>query len=358
MDHQGASSRLPVPAKRRPPTPSREEKTAQRSSDCSRSLEAILEHGYRPNPALFADEWYGPKATLSMFVMAWNKLPVHKLKAVATPRSTSSSTPASGSPRGGAPTPRIRGGGMRASPFTILTGDELPERLRGLDPYGRVEAALVGRIPDGRGGHAEGHPAGVDDTYFEHEVFRRAWVAARSCCQRGSRATCTRSAPSCARWTPRTTPYSPRSPLLFESPGYNARQAPPGSCATGPVAASPRAPASSPGEAESIEDYAAEVIHTGNEMVKIAGAIVDDGSEDQRSQWQVMDDDLEAAVQGKQGVMTGLRDLDAIPEAFATASTSWSVPARCRKVKPLQSRRASTCSSRTQKPGFSTPRRR
>lgn len=36
-------------------------------------------------PLLFADEWYGPKATLSMFVMAWNKLPVHKLKAVATP---------------------------------------------------------------------------------------------------------------------------------------------------------------------------------------------------------------------------------------------------------------------------------
>lgn len=36
-------------------------------------------------PLLFADEWYGPKATLSMFVMAWNKLPVHKLKAVTTP---------------------------------------------------------------------------------------------------------------------------------------------------------------------------------------------------------------------------------------------------------------------------------
>ena len=36
-------------------------------------------------PLLFADEWYGPKATLTMFVAAWNKLPVHKLKAVATP---------------------------------------------------------------------------------------------------------------------------------------------------------------------------------------------------------------------------------------------------------------------------------
>jgi hypothetical protein len=74
---------------------------------------------------------------------------------------------------------------MRASPFTILTEDELPERLRGLDPYGRVEAALVGRILMDEGAMLKAIRLGVDDTYFEHEVFRRAWVAARSCQAKG-----------------------------------------------------------------------------------------------------------------------------------------------------------------------------
>lgn len=202
---------------------------------------------------------------------------------------------------------------MRASPFTILTEDELPERLRGLDPYGRVEAALVGRILMDEGAMLKAIRLGVDDTYFEHEVFRRAWVAARSCQAKGIPCDMHSIRAELRTMDPEDDTLFSEIALLFESPGYNAhvkhfarilryragRRLAESACKL-------------PGEAESIEDYAAEVIHTGNEMVKIAGAIVDDGSEDQRSQWQVMDDDLEAAVQGKQGVMTGLRDLDAI----------------------------------------------
>jgi len=200
---------------------------------------------------------------------------------------------------------------IRVNPFYLLPEDEIPERLRSLDAHGRVEAALIGRLLLEPSLVPRAIRYGAREELFAVELFRRVWVAVSTLHSKGIPCDMHSIRAELRQVNPNDDTLLVEIACMFQSPGYNAsikhyvrilrfrcgRSLAESVCRL-------------PGESESIEDFAVEVIHTGNEMVQIASSILDDGSDDQRSQWDIMDSEIEQARGGTLGIKSGLSAVD------------------------------------------------
>lgn len=195
----------------------------------------------------------------------------------------------------------------------MLSDDEIPERLRELDFYVRVEAALLARALMDEKAMLKAIKEGITDAHFSHELLRRAWVAARSLHSKGIPCDMHSIRAELRTINPEDDTLFAEIATMFESPGYNAH--------VKHYARILRFRAAErmawsvcklPESWDSIDDFAAEVVHTGQTMVQIAGSILDDGSESERSVWDKMDEEMQASSEGCLGVMTGLKDVDSL----------------------------------------------
>ena len=111
---------------------------------------------------------------------------------------------------------------IRVNPFYLLPDDAIPERLRSLDAYGRVEAALIGRLLLEPSLVPRAIRYGAREELFVVELFRRAWGALSSLHSKGIPCDMHSIRAELREVNPNDDTLLVEIACMFESPGYNA----------------------------------------------------------------------------------------------------------------------------------------